>query len=65
MKYRVILEVGYNTAWFDFDDIADAGEFAKTLLMHQVANEDTRHKSRIRLEIVDPTLKKDDEEEDE
>ena len=64
MKYRVILEVGYNTAWFDFDDIADAGDFAKTLLMHQVANEDTKHKTKIRLEIVDTTIT-DAEEDDE
>lgn len=56
MKYRVILEVGYNTTWFDFDDIESAGEFAKTILMHQVDNEDTRHKEKVRLEIIDTTI---------
>ena len=64
MKYRVILEVGYNTAWFEFEDITDAGEFAKTLLMHQVSNEDTKHKSKIRLEIIDATIEKNEEEDD-
>ena len=64
MKYRVILEVGYNTAWFEFDDIVDAGNFEKTLLIHQVANEDTKHKSKIRLEVIDTTIEKNEEEDD-
>lgn len=42
MIYRVILKVGYYENWFDFDTIGDAGIFAKSVLMHNVPNEDRK-----------------------
>lgn len=66
MKYRVILKVNYYEAWFEFDTVEEAGEFAKTILMHQVESEDNKRKSMIRLEVIDPALqKKEDVEDDE
>lgn len=62
MKYRVILKVSYNEAWFDFDNIEDAGEFAKTILTHQVESEDSKRKSMIRLEIIDPSAEEENED---
>lgn len=53
MKYRLILKVGYNEIWFEFDTIAEAGLFAKTILVHQVENEDTKKKSFITIQVVD------------
>lgn len=53
MKYRLILEVGYNEIWFDFDTIAEAGAFAESILAHQVENNDTKKKSFITIRIVD------------
>lgn len=64
MKYRIILKVSYNEAWFDFDTIEDAGEFAKTILVHQINNEDCKRKSMIRMEIIDTTIEKSEEEDD-
>ena len=62
MIYRVIVKIGYNTAWFDFDTLEGAGEFAKTVLIHQVKNEDTRKTDHIRLEVIDPSIEiKEDE----
>ena len=62
MKYRVILKVSYNEAWFDFDTIEEAGDFAKTILVHQVESPDSKRKSTIRVEIINPA---EEEEEDE
>ena len=63
MIYRVILKVGYNEAWFDFDTIEEAGEFAKTILVHQTENEDSKRRSVIRLEVIDTTIVDGEEEE--
>lgn len=63
MKYRVIVAVGYNKAWFDFDTIEEAGEFAKTVLIHQTPNEDTTKKDHVRLEIIDLSITDAEEEE--
>ena len=52
MKYRIILKVGYYSTWFDFDDIEAAGEFAKTILLHQVQNEDTEKGTSVKIEVI-------------
>lgn len=62
MKYRVIVKVGYHTALFEFDDMTEAGEFAKAILTHQVPNEDTSYKTSISMQILQDG---DTEEEDE
>lgn len=64
MKYRVILKVNYYEAWFEFDNIEDAGEFAKTILTHQVESEDNKRKSTIRLEVIDLVLQNKEDVED-
>jgi len=40
--YQVVVKVGYNDAAFEFESIRDAGDFARTILTHQVATEDTK-----------------------
>lgn len=52
MKYRIILKVGYYSTWFDFDDIGEAWEFAKQMLIHHVPNEDTEKIATVKIEIV-------------
>lgn len=63
MKYRVILKVSYNEAYFDFDTIEEAGEFAKAILVHQVESPDSRKKSSIRVEIINPAIEEENEDE--
>ena len=67
MKYRVIIEVVYCEAYFDFDDIESAGDFAKIALTHYAGNEDNKkRKVKIRMDIIDPTIVvNENEEEDE
>ena len=55
MIYRIILNVSYYKAFFDFDNLEDAGNFAKTILTHQSNCDDTKEKSSIRMEIIDPS----------
>ena len=62
MKYRVVFKVSYNEAWFDFDTIEEAGEFAKTLLVHQVESPDSKRKSTIRVEIINPEEEENEDE---
>ena len=54
MKYRVVYTIGYLDAWFDFDSIGDAGDFAKTLLIHQIPNDDTKdRKIHVTIQVID------------
>jgi hypothetical protein len=64
MKYRVIFKVNYYEAWFEFDTVEEAGEFAKTILTHQVESEDNKRKSMIRLEVIDTSLQNKEDVED-
>lgn len=61
MKYRVIIKIGYNNAWFEFDSIAEAGSFAETVLVHQIPNEDTKKKSFITIQVVDENAESEEE----
>lgn len=66
MIYRVIISIGYHNAWFDFDSIEEAGEFAKVVIMHGTSNEDTKKRKSVSLQIIDPSAKNEnDDEEDE
>ena len=62
MKYRVILKVSYHEAWFEFDTIEEAGEFAKAVLLHQVESPDSKKKSTIKVEVIDPTAEEENED---
>ena len=62
MKYRVIIKVGYNEGWFEFNTPVEACNFATTAISHQVKNEDTRKTGYIRIEVVDPTVEVEEEE---
>ena len=54
MKYRVVFAIGYLDAWFEFDTIGEAGEFAKQILIHQVPSKDTAdRKTHVTIEVVD------------
>ena len=52
--YRVVINVGYNKAFFEFESAEDAAAFARIALKHMVSCEDTKKKSSITMEIVDP-----------
>lgn len=62
MKYRVILKVSYNEAWFDFDTIEEAGEFAKTVLVHQSDSDDSKRKSSIRIDVINTEAEEENED---
>lgn len=49
--YRVVVKVGYNDAAFEFESIRDAGDFARTILTHQVATEDTEKAPYVAIEV--------------
>lgn len=58
MKYRVIIEVGYCEAFFDFRTAEAACDFAASALSHQADSEDTKRKTRICMEVIDTTKEK-------
>lgn len=62
MIYRVILHVGYNEAWFDFEDMNEAGDFARTILTKHQENEDTRKRNTVTIKVIDPSIVIDEEE---
>ena len=64
IKYRVIIKVSYYEAWFDFESIEDAGEFAKIALMHNVPSKDSREFEGIRIEVVNTDKEESKEEEE-
>lgn len=65
IKYRVVIKVSYNEAWFDFENAQQAGDFAAIALKHMVPSEDQRKSSYITIRVVDPEAKKGEEEEEE
>ena len=52
MKYRVVINVGYCEAWFDYEDPQQAICFAMSALEHGVENEDTNKKTKIILYVI-------------
>lgn len=62
IKYRVIIKVGYNEAWFEFDSADQACGFATNAISHMVECEDTRKKTTITIQVVDADAKDDDED---
>lgn len=56
MIYRVLLYVGYNEAWFDFDNMIEARDFSRQILVHQSENEDTRKKYSVTIKVIDPNI---------
>ena len=65
MIYRVILKVGYYENWFDFDTIAEAGGFAKSVLVHSVPNEDRKTQPAfVTIEVVNPERMKVEKEDE-
>lgn len=63
IKYRVILKVSYNEAWFEFEDGAKAVDFAKTALESMVNNKDMSRKSYVSVQVVDVDLENAEEKE--
>lgn len=62
MKYRVILKVGYNEAYFEFDDINRAAEFAGEILVHSVKSDDTDKKTSVSIIAILDEESKDGED---
>jgi len=62
--YRVILKVGYNEAWFEFDDSGIAINFASDALRYMVTCDDTKKKYYISIQIVDADAEKKESEDD-
>ena len=52
MIYRVIIKISYTVAYFDFDNIQEAGEFAKTALIHQTKSPDTEKGTYISIKVI-------------
>ena len=52
IKYRVDLKVGYNHAFFDFDDANTAAEFAVGILKHSTGCDDTSKVVKVNLQII-------------
>ena len=55
MKYRVVLKVGYTSAWFDFADAQTACNFAETALIHWINGEDDKKRNSVSLKIMNET----------
>ena len=64
IKYRVIIKVSYYEAWFEFDSIEDAGEFAKTALMYNVPSKDRSDFEGVRIEVVNTDKEKESEDDE-
>ncbi len=62
IKYRVIIKVSYNEAWFEFDTAEDACQFTTTALKHMADNEDGKKKSRITIQVVNADSTEEDED---
>ena len=60
--FRVILKVGYNEAWFEFESAEDACAFAKNALVHMADSEDQKRKTYISMQAVDKSLEDKEEE---
>lgn len=52
IMYRVAIKISYYEAWFEFEDLDDAGEFAKMILTHQVENDDTKKKTQVNIRAI-------------
>lgn len=52
MIYRVVIKVGYSDAYFDFDFMTEAGQFAETVLTHQTDSEDTHKEVSVRILVL-------------
>ena len=50
--YRIVVEVGYNTVALEFQNIEEAGEFAKAFLTHTKVERGER-KPKISLDVID------------
>lgn len=61
MIYRVVFLIKYLEAYFDFETMTEAGEFAEAILAHQVESEDTKKKSKVTIQIINPNAEKEDE----
>lgn len=62
MIYRVIIKISYKTAYYDFDDIQSAGQFAEMALTHNKPNED-KDEHYITIKIIDPNVEEAEDEE--
>ena len=61
IKYRVILKVSYNDAFFDFDCAEDACKFAITALEHSATSEDQKKVPKVTIEVINPNPESEDE----
>ena len=64
MIYKVVLTVGYNEAHFEFNNIEDAGEFAKTILTHSVKSKDSSRKTSVDIRAYSGDATEDEEDDD-
>ena len=64
VKYRVVIKVSYNEAWFEFESADQACNFATNALTHMVSNEDGKKSVKIRIEVVDVEAEETEDDED-
>jgi len=60
--YRVVINVGYNKAYFEFEGSEDAAAFARVALKHMVSSDDTKKRPYITMKIVDPAAEEREED---
>lgn len=64
MLYRVILEVGYREAWFDFKDMTEAVVFANQIIEHMTDNKESEKPNKIHIEVIQILEEKESESHD-
>lgn len=62
MKYRVTIKIAYHVAYFDFEDAAEACNFATSALMHSVSSEDQNKAASIMLRIINSEMEEEEED---
>ena len=53
IKYITAIKVGYNEAWFEFEDSKTACEFAENALNHSIKCKDTDKQTEIILRVFE------------
>lgn len=63
MIYRVVLKVSYNEAFFDFDSLDQACNFARVAVEHSVKSEDQKKIGKISVMVINSAINEQEEEE--
>ena len=59
--YRVVIKVSYCEAFFDFDSLNEACEFARTAVVHSAENEDNKYPTSLIIKVINTEHESEDE----